>query len=57
MIMMELRQDCLGHLIQAQSMVFPYVTTTVECEATALHQTLQIALDLDLNRVVFEVVC
>jgi ribonuclease HI len=50
-------RDNLGHLIQANSMVFPSVTTTVECEANALQQTLQIALDLGLNQVVFESDC
>jgi len=38
-------------------MVFPSVTTAVECEATALQQALQIALELGLNRVVFESNC
>lgn len=55
--MMELQRDSVGYLIQTHSMVFTFVTTTVECEATALQQTLQIALDINLNRVVFEIVC
>jgi len=50
-------RDNLGHLIQVNSMVFPFVTTATECEATALQQSLQIALDLGLNRVVFESDC
>jgi hypothetical protein len=36
-------------------MVFSFVTTAAECEATtALQQAFQIALDLGLNRVVLE---
>ena len=38
-------------------MVFPSISTTAEGEATALQQALQIALDLGLNRVVFETDC
>jgi ribonuclease HI len=38
-------------------LVFPFVTTVAECEATALQQALQIAFDLGLNRVVFESDC
>jgi len=38
-------------------MVFPSISTAVEGEATALQQALQIALDLGLNRVVFETDC
>jgi len=49
-------RDSLGHLIQAQSMVFPSTSTAVEGEVTALQQALQIALNLGLNRVVFETV-
>jgi len=49
--------DSLGHLIQAHSMVFSSISTAVEGEATALQQALQIALDLGLNRVVFETDC
>jgi hypothetical protein len=45
------------HLIQAHSMVFPSVTTAAQCEATALQQSLQIALGLGLNQVVFETDC
>jgi hypothetical protein len=36
-------------------MVFPSITTAVECEGITLQQALQIALDLVLNRVVFEI--
>jgi len=50
-------RDNLGHLIQGNSMVFLYVTTAPKCEATALQQALQIALDLGLNQVVFESDC
>ena len=50
-------RDILGHLLQANSMVFPFVTTAAECEATALQQAFQIALYLCLNRVVFESDC
>jgi len=35
-------------------MIFPYVAIAFECEATALQQVIQIALDLDLNRVALE---
>jgi len=38
-------------------MVFPSFTSAAECEATALQQALQIALELGLNRVVFESDC
>jgi len=38
-------------------MIFPSVTTAAECEATALQQALQVALNLGLNRVVFESDC
>jgi ribonuclease HI len=38
-------------------MVFPFLTTAAECEATALQQAVQIALDLGLNRVVFKSDC
>jgi len=38
-------------------MVFPLAATVVECEVTALQQVLQIALNLGLNRVVFESDC
>jgi ribonuclease HI len=50
-------QNNLGHLIQAHSMVFPSISTAAKGEATALQQALQIALDLGLNRVVFETDC
>jgi len=30
-------RDIFGHLIQANSMVFPFVTTATECEVTTLH--------------------
>jgi len=50
-------RDSLGQLIQAHSMVFPSIPTAAECEATAIQQTLQISLDLGLNRVVFEIDC
>ena len=50
-------RDNLEHLIQANSMVFPFVITATKCKATALRQALQIALDLGLNRVVFKSDC
>jgi len=50
-------RDSLGHLIEVDSMVFSSVTTAFECEATALQDALQIALDLGLNWVVFENDC
>jgi hypothetical protein len=50
-------RDSLGHLIQAHSMVFPSISTAAEGEASALQQALQIALDLGLNPIVFEIDC
>jgi len=38
-------------------MIFPSITTTTECEVITLQQALQIALGLNLNRVVFETDC
>jgi len=38
-------------------MVFPFIPTVAECEATSTQQALQISLDLGLNRVVFETDC
>jgi len=45
--------DSLGRLLQAHYMTFPYIATTTECEATALQQAIQIALD----KVAFETDC
>jgi len=50
-------RDNLGRLLQAHSMTFPYVATAAECEATALQQAIQIALDKGFNRVAFETDC
>ena len=50
-------RDSLGHLIQAHCMVFPFVTTTVECEATTLQHGLRVTFDFGLSRVVFEIGC
>jgi len=36
-------------------MIFPFVTAAAECEAAALQQALQIALNLGFNRVVFKI--
>jgi len=50
-------RDSLGHLMQARSMVFPFVITAAKCEVTALQEAFQIALELSLIWVVFEPDC
>lgn len=38
-------------------MVFPSITTAIDCEATTIQQALQTAFDIGFNRVVFEIGC
>jgi hypothetical protein len=50
-------RDNHGHLIQVHSLIFSFVTTVAECEATTLQHAFQIALDCGLSQVVFESDC
>jgi len=50
-------RDSLGHFIQAHSMILPSISTATKGKVTILQQDLQIALNLGLDRVVFETDC
>jgi hypothetical protein len=50
-------RDSSGSLIQAHTMVFPFIALATECEATALHHALLIDVPCGFERVKFESDC
>ncbi|PNX80526.1 eukaryotic translation initiation factor 3 subunit c [Trifolium pratense] len=50
-------RDSLGSFVQAHTMIFPFVVTTAECEATAIKHALALALSNGFERVIFESDC
>ncbi|GAU50981.1 hypothetical protein TSUD_238540 [Trifolium subterraneum] len=50
-------RDSLGSFVQANTMIFPFVVTAAECEATAMKHALALALSNGFERVIFESDC
>ncbi|KAK2453306.1 two-component response regulator ARR10 [Trifolium repens] len=49
--------DSMCSFVQAHTMIFPFVVTTAECEATAMKHALGLALSNGFERVIFESDC
>ncbi|MCI46746.1 hypothetical protein A2U01_0067987, partial [Trifolium medium] len=47
----------MGSFVQACTMIFPFVVTVVECEATAMKHAVALALSNGFERVIFESDC
>ncbi|KAK2454436.1 hypothetical protein QL285_001995 [Trifolium repens] len=50
-------RDNMGSFVQTHTMIFPFVVTAAECEATAMMHALKLALSNDFERVIFESDC
>ncbi|KAK2439486.1 two-component response regulator ARR10 [Trifolium repens] len=50
-------RDSMGSFVQAHTMIFPFIVTPAECEATAMMHALKLALSNGFERVIFESDC
>ncbi|KAK2426613.1 two-component response regulator ARR10 [Trifolium repens] len=50
-------RDSMGSFVQAHTMIFPFVVTPAECEATTMMHALKLALSNGFERVIFESEC